>query len=236
LLTKCIQENNLQNYYPPNAPILDQIANRAPQQVSQLCAQWRIPQEIANDIVKLALFDVVIYIDDSGSMEFEEKGERIKDLRIILDRVAFAATLFDDDGISMRFMNNTITPDHVKSPQQIEQIMSQVRFSGLTPMGTKLREKVIDGIIRAQGQLRKPYLVITITDGQPAGENQTAVVDTIKYATTQWPRGSINFEFAQVGNDEAARNFLSKLDNDPMVGSLVDCTSSKPSAAIQMFY
>ena len=34
-------------------------------------------------------------------MQFEEKGERIKDLQLILQRVAFAATLFDDDGIDI---------------------------------------------------------------------------------------------------------------------------------------
>lgn len=31
-------------------------------------------------------------------MAFEEQGERIKDLELILQRVAFAATLFDEDG------------------------------------------------------------------------------------------------------------------------------------------
>jgi hypothetical protein len=63
-----------------------------------LVAAWRIPREIAVDIVRLALYDIVIYIDDSGSMAFEEQGERIKDLELIMQRVAFAATLFDEDG------------------------------------------------------------------------------------------------------------------------------------------
>jgi hypothetical protein len=48
--------------------------------------------------LRLALYDIIIYIDDSGSMAFEEQGERIKDLELILQRVAFAATLFDEDG------------------------------------------------------------------------------------------------------------------------------------------
>jgi hypothetical protein len=66
--------------------------------VDKLVAAWRIPREIAVDIVRLALYDIVIYIDDSGSMAFEEQGERIKDLELIMQRVAFAATLFDEDG------------------------------------------------------------------------------------------------------------------------------------------
>lgn len=41
-----------------------------------------MPKELASDLVKLALFDVVLYIDDSGSMAFEEGGERIEDLKL----------------------------------------------------------------------------------------------------------------------------------------------------------
>jgi hypothetical protein len=56
-----------------------------------------LPRDATNKF-RLALYDVVIYIDDSGSMAFEEQGERIKDLELIMQRVAFAATLFDEDG------------------------------------------------------------------------------------------------------------------------------------------
>lgn len=172
-------------------------------------------------------------------MQFEENGERIKDLKLILQRVAYAATLFDDDGISIRFMNSNPPPqmlDGVKTDQQIEQIMSAIQFKGLTPMGTQLREKIIDGIVlrhARSGQLKKPVLIIAITDGQPAGEPQGAVFDTIRYASQELSRmpqcgpTAIAFQFAQVGNDEKARDFLAKLDADPGVGSLVDCTSSE---------
>merc|ERR1711939_252523 len=104
LLQATIQEKQLQNFYPPGHPMLDQIAARAAQQVSQLAATWRISPEIASDIVKLALYDVILYIDDSGSMQFEENGERIDDLKLILSRVAYATSLFDEDGIQVRFM------------------------------------------------------------------------------------------------------------------------------------
>lgn len=179
-------------------------------------------------------------------MQFEEEGSRIKDLRLILERVAFAATLFDADGISLRFMNTDLSgmrnqqgrplQDGVANEAQIEEIMRGVQFKGLTPMGTQLRKKVIDEIVlskAAQNQLKKPVLVISITDGQPAGEPQNAVFDTIRYAFDtlqsrfpQYGRGGIAFEFAQVGNDEMARKFLGKLDEDPQVGGQVDCTSS----------
>ena len=47
---------------PMNDPRLDLFAGRAAQQVDQLCQLWRIPREVGQDIVKLALFDIVIYI------------------------------------------------------------------------------------------------------------------------------------------------------------------------------
>ncbi|XPS93016.1 hypothetical protein M3J09_002391 [Ascochyta lentis] len=246
LLQDCINEKGLQTFYPPGTPVLDQIAQQAAGKINQVIQRWRVQKEIANDIVKLALYDIVLYIDDSGSMQFEEEGSRIKDLRLILERVSFAATLFDADGISLRFMNTDLSgvrdqqgrPLHngVASEAQIEQIMRGVQFKGLTPMGTSLRKKVIDEIIlgkAAQGQLRKPVLVIAITDGQPAGEPQNAVFDTIRYAFDtlqqrypQYGRGGVAFEFAQVGNDEAAKKFLGKLDEDPQIGPMVDCTSN----------
>jgi len=246
LLQACINEKGLQTFYPPGSPVLDQIAQQAAGKINQVIQRWRVQKEIANDIVKLALYDIVLYVDDSGSMQFEEEGSRIQDLRLILDRVSFAATLFDSDGISIRFMNTDLSgmrdqqgrplQDGVATEEQIKQIMSGVQFKGLTPMGTSLRKKVIDEIVlnkAQQGQLRKPVLVIAITDGQPAGEPQNAVFDTIRYAFDtlqqrypQYGRGGVAFEFAQVGNDEMAKKFLGKLDEDPQIGPMVDCTSN----------
>ena len=50
------------------------------------------------DLITLALYDIVIWADDSTSMQALDHGERIQDLKAILGRVADAATLFDTDG------------------------------------------------------------------------------------------------------------------------------------------
>ncbi len=97
--------------------------------------------EIASDIVKLALYDVILYIDDSGSMAFEENGERIDDLKLILARVAFATSLFDEDGIQIRFMNSPEQGNNIKSEQQVNDMIAHTRFSGLTPMGRELQKQ-----------------------------------------------------------------------------------------------
>lgn len=93
-------------------------------------------------------------------------------------------------------------------------------------MSIELRKKVIDPILIQKlnsGQMRKPLLIISITDGQPAGENANSLIETVQYAVqaaqrSQYGKGAVAFQFAQVGNDQKATEFLAKLDNDPMVG------------------
>jgi hypothetical protein len=239
-LLATIQEKGLQTFYPPGSPRLDQIAQAASQKVDILCQHWRVNREIGQDIVKLALFDIILYIDDSGSMAFEEGGERIADLKVILTRVAFAAALFDDDGVQVRFMNSLEQGNGIRNEQQVSDLVARVKFSGLTPMGGELRSRILEPLVLGParaGQLRKPVLVITVTDGQPSGEHRDLVYEVIRdysKALQEMPRygkGTVSYQFAQVGNDLQAREFLAKLDEHPEVGSLVDCTSSKYCAS-----
>ena len=57
-----------------------------------------MPVELAVDLVALALYDIVIYADDSTSMKYAENGSRIDDMKVVLERVTEVATLFDADG------------------------------------------------------------------------------------------------------------------------------------------
>jgi len=220
------------------------MAQRAAIQLPPLAAKWRVNMEIAKDLVQLALYDIVLFIDDSGSMQFEENGDRIDDLGLIMTRVISIATVFDEDGISLRFMNGNYDRslcDNIKSEQQVSNLMSKVQYKGLTPIGTELRRKVIDGMISPKlhsNQYTKPHLVIVVTDGQPAGEPLNTIFETIKFGVSEVQRakgGGLAFQIAQVGNDLKARDFLAKLDEDPIVGRMVDCTSSKLTFALITF-
>lgn len=173
-------------------------------------------------------------------MLFEEKGKRVDDLKAVLSRLLFAVMLFDDDGISVRCMNTTpnVRLDNLKSEQEVEMLVSSIPFKGLTPLGTELGKKVLEPLVisPAMGdKLPKPVMVITITDGQPLGEltgNERALHEAVQSASstlagTRYGAGAVAFQFAQVGNDETATAFLQKLDKDPQIGHLIDCTSSK---------
>lgn len=110
-------------------------------------------------------------------------------------------------------MNDDSTPpqqlSNIRGEQQIQQVMANRRYKGLTPFGTKLRQKVIDGIVLPKLRTpQKPILVIGITDGQPAGENAGALEETIRYAvnsTQNLGPGAVAFQFAQVGNDQKGK-------------------------------
>ncbi|KAL3155837.1 hypothetical protein ABBQ32_012847 [Trebouxia sp. C0010 RCD-2024] len=231
-LQQMVTTNRLQAFYPPQR--LQQLVNKVLQvDLRSIGSKWNMPMELAFDLCTLALYDIAIYADDSTSMKFAEGGERIKDLKAILSRVCEVATLFDDDGLSVRFMNSKLEGNHVKTSSEASALVDRVKFEGMTPLGTNLDAKIVQPLFAALVQrncLPKPVLVIAITDGEPTGEPVDRVVQVIKNAkavASQSPYGpgSIAFEFAQVGKDAAAQAFLARLDKHPDVGKMIDATS-----------
>lgn len=77
VLVQTVRDQHLESFYPPGSPALQQIAQRvaAAGSLDKVAQEWRLPKEIAVDLVKLSLFDTVLYVDDSGSMQFEDGGE-----------------------------------------------------------------------------------------------------------------------------------------------------------------
>ncbi|WVW87134.1 hypothetical protein I302_109191 [Kwoniella bestiolae CBS 10118] len=232
LLSQCVRDQHLEAFYPPQA--LDPIAQRVVQSgaLQQLASNWKLPVELASDLVKIALFDVVVLIDDSGSMAFEQNGERIEDLKMILGKIAFACSLFDHDGIQVRFLNSQLQGNNINNEQAALQLVSQVKFSGLTPLGTSLDQKILQPLLLGPARsnaLQKPLLVIAITDGAPAGESTDKIVQVITNANHELQRSrygpdAVSYQLSQVGNDKSAQKFLSSLDDNPTIGSLIDQT------------
>jgi hypothetical protein len=167
ILDETVKEKGIGDMYPEARlrSIAAELAKRDP--VNTLCNHWKLEKEISFDFVKLALFDVVFLLDDSGSMRFTEG--HIDELKFILSNVAYATGLFDQDGFSVRFMNSNIQGDHIKTEGQAAAIVDQVRFEDVTPLATSLKNKILDPYVygpHRAGMLRKPILVIIITDGK----------------------------------------------------------------------
>jgi len=150
-----------------------------------------------------------------------------------LSRVSEVASLFDDDGLTVRFMNSNLNGNNIKSSAEASSLVDRVKFEGMTPLGTNLDARIICPLFKVplqKGTLPKPILVICITDGEPTGEPENKVVSVIKEAkklatNSPYGPGSIAFEFAQVGKDQAAQAFLGRLDKHPDIGKMIDATS-----------
>ncbi|KAI8924627.1 hypothetical protein BC831DRAFT_464410 [Entophlyctis helioformis] len=144
-------------------------------------------------------------------------------------------TLFDDDGIQVRFMNSpSVQGDNIRTSQQAADLLQRVSFSGMTPLGTRFNERVLQPLVlqpALAGRLNKPVLAIVITDGEPTREPRDALANGILAAMqalgrTPYGSGALAVQIGQVGNDQKAQQFLAFMDNDPAIGHMIDCTSN----------
>ncbi|KAF8421056.1 hypothetical protein EV426DRAFT_610531 [Tirmania nivea] len=229
ILKECVEENHINQLYPDDRimAIAKRLSICGKDPVGTLCQRWGVPLEIGFDFVKQALYDVVFLLDDSGSIRFSElEGE----LKGILQAAAFATSLFDEDGFSVRFFNSDVQGDHVKSEQEAMALVDRVAFNGETPLAGSLKNKILKPMVE-HGRLDKPLHVIIITDGVPTdsvrGEFQRYIKETLDRFVIGGVRSKVvSIQIAQIGNDKKAQAYLHKIDTDPDIGSLIDCTSN----------
>ncbi|KAJ9474575.1 VWFA domain-containing protein [Pseudozyma hubeiensis] len=234
LLSTCVMDQYLYPFYTfaDVARIAQHIASSG---ALQQCADsWQLPPYLAQDLVKLALFDVMFLLDDSASMRSE--GTRRRDsLAGILKRAADAAARFDPDGMEVAWMNSSIQ-QKIHNVAEAEQMTSRCAYDGRsTPMGSSLESKILAPLVLApatQGRLQKPAFVLVITDGRPTGSSEKGekivkVLQNAKrtLASTRYGEDAVSFQIAAVGNDREAQEWLDSIDNDPTVGDLVDVCS-----------
>jgi hypothetical protein len=100
-------------------------------------------------------------------------GNRIEVLKDTLRRIAEFATILTPEGISIRLLNyeqdETGDYDNLRTVDQIERLIDRIRFENGTPLGTVLDRKIVQPLILKKaenGTLKKPLIVVTITDGE----------------------------------------------------------------------
>ncbi|SPO30887.1 uncharacterized protein UTRI_05495_B [Ustilago trichophora] len=234
LLATCVMDQYLYPFYTfaDVSRIAQHIASSG---ALQQCADsWQLPPYLAQDLVKLALFDVMFLLDDSASMRSE--GTRRRDaLAGILKRAADAAARFDPDGMEVAWMNNP-TQQRIHNVAEADQLTSRCAYDGrATPMGSSLESKILQPLVltpATQGRLSKPALVLVITDGRPTGSSEKGekIVKVLQHAkrtlaSTRYGEDAVSFQIAAVGNDREAQEWLDTIDNDPTVGDLIDVCS-----------
>lgn len=66
-----------------------------------------------------------------------------------------------------RFLNSNLEGNGITNEADVNALVKSVKFSGQTMLGTCLKKKILDPF--TSDGMNKPILVITITDGDPAG-------------------------------------------------------------------
>jgi hypothetical protein len=229
----CIK--NLQNFYTQES--LQNLVNYVcMHDYRMIMKKWNInSMESALDLSILGLYNIILFVDDSGSMSTiepkEDKMSRWDILKQVLKTISFWSTLMDDDGIDVRFFNSQYEGNNITNDDSVNEMFEKIRPSGGTPMGHQMINKLFNPFIyrflNAQ-QLNKPVLIITITDGCP--DNREDVVRAItecsnKFRNSKYGENGIAFSFAQIGSDVGAQKWLSIIDQDKYIGHLIDCTS-----------
>lgn len=187
-------------------------------------------KELAKDLAVLALYDMAILIDDSGSMVDEEGGDRTKTLKgvlgIINDIYRHAAE--PEIGIrAIRFINNQDDKDNFLGNP--DELVEGHYFGGTTKIGTELHKRIVKPLVLGETPMKKPLLIMVITDGAIEGEKkgllEKVIISCVNKLNKNRDHGadSVAFQFSCIGNDEGARKVLEELDDHQVVGTYVDC-------------
>ncbi|KAI1207624.1 uncharacterized protein F4807DRAFT_172619 [Annulohypoxylon truncatum] len=213
-----------------NEQLLEDITSKAVDLQNDETTVLGQPENTEN-LVKFALYQPVIYCDDSGSMNPRNnpQGEdRMEDQRQLVGRIAAICTKIvpDELGVHLRFINSEPPHTNDLSADSIKDIMAQVKPSGYTEIGTRLRERILNPLLYSQyndevKNMRRPILISIITDGVPYGgrasqEKLNTLQDEIMkcqdyLVAMDLPLRSVVFQISQIGSDPNSKDFLQKL-------------------------
>ena len=97
-------------------------------------------------------------------MRLNDGGSNFETLRAILKAASDVYSFAGTGGLTaVRFLNTTNKYLCV-GPGKIQALMNKIVFEGLTNIGTKLRDKVLENHVNTN--MRRPLLVIVITDAE----------------------------------------------------------------------
>lgn len=175
----CFVPQNISHFYPPGSlkPIAERIVRTGA--LTQIAQSWHLPYELAMDLARLALFDIALLLDDSASMQFFENGVRIDELRMMVGKIATAAGLFDSDGIEVRWLNSKKEGNGFTTEAQVVELIGRVKWDRATPLGTAMKHKILEPLVYKKikkNALKKPLLIISVTDGAPTAEPRDEIV------------------------------------------------------------
>ncbi|KAL7412302.1 hypothetical protein BDY24DRAFT_102485 [Mrakia frigida] len=233
-LTAAVNENALQPFYPP--PTIEALAKQlalpdALRRVDELAREWNLVPQMALDLVKMGLYDVVVLLDDSSRLAADQ--DSLDDLSLTLTKIATAASLGPfSSGMAIRFVNSDLQANAVSTPAQALQFLkgASKKFAGSNPLATSLQKKILRPLVlepatSSPAHLEKPVLVLVIVASPPSAEpinilplllSQTS---NILERKSRFGAGAVSLQFGVVGSDVKAEAALKAISEGRGTGA-----------------
>jgi hypothetical protein len=212
-------------YQPPKYnEMIEPSAPPAPmtksQKMFELISQYEIDNLFSEKLDILSGFEIVLIIDDSGSMNTplsnSKHATRWDELKEVVNIVIKIATIFDEDGIDINFLNRG-NYNNIKDLDTVNYILND-RPCGLTPLN-----KVLNEVLIKYGQTTKPVLIVIATDGIPTDISGNHNIKSFTQTLKNKNHDKFYVSFLACSDQESDVGYLNKLDhNVPNVDTLDD--------------
>lgn len=208
------------NYIQPSAP--PQPLSKS-QKIQNLITKYEIDNLFSEKLDILSNFEIVLLIDDSGSMNTplsnSNHNTRWDELKEVVNIVLEIATIYDTNGIDINFLNRN-NYENVYDLERIKYILEE-RPYGLTPLNNSLKmilDKYRDSV--------KPVLIVIATDGIPTNDFGKQDIDSFKNTLIQKNHSKFYVSFLACSDQDQDVNYLNYLDRKvPNVDTLDDYNS-----------
>lgn len=218
----------------PPPPDYNELVNNDCKQdkLNILINKYEIDYLFSEKLSELENYDVVLIVDDSGSMNTpldDNTGfsTRWDELKSVVNIVIDISTIFDSDGIDIYFLNRS-SYKNINSLNKVNSILIEKPY-GATPL-TQCVRNVLNDFEHSS----KPVLIIIATDGVPT-KNGNTDLDDFKQVISSKNHSKFYISFLACSDRESDVGYLNDLDkNIKNVDTLDDyCSEFKEVIAAQ---
>jgi len=207
--------NNMPAQLQPSVPAVG--AQPKLQKLQRILDQFEVSIAEANDLVLLEDYEIMVIVDDSGSMNLSAMpaGQRTlgqpsltrwDELKLALALIVDLGSCFDSSGLDLFFLNRGIIPGVQSSqdPRLLQAFATGPR--GTTPLTETL------SMVAREYHGEKPILLIVFTDGEPNGGPAKFEKELKRLVTRKSTDKHFRVQIMACTGDDDAVGYLNDID------------------------
>ncbi|KAJ0420842.1 hypothetical protein BJY00DRAFT_283645 [Aspergillus carlsbadensis] len=242
-LQDVVETKGLEGFFPPDDPYVKEVARKACSLEHNPHNPLHSPEQVRG-LAELALYQLVIYCDDSGSMSDtgpfgnnEQRWRKQIEIATRLTNISTRAVPDSTRGVHLRLINQDLPGADNLDGDGVAWILGNTvpNTYHSTPIGTNLKRKILQpliySVLNSGRDLDRPYLVFVLTDGcpwmEPEDAFRNAIVDCAKFLEQiGYRKDTVRFALSTIGTHEDAEWFLDSFDTDRQALEVLHRTSA----------